>query len=237
MPEAFGIRYRVGKMVFLYGDTTKINVPSSLRYRTCPSTDEDSLLVSLAERANLKREIDAAPAAQADFKKEERGIPNAEELEDELRDDGSWYIGKAREEFRRRRMGEARREEEEDLVQVRCAHIAWISFDRFSFQWARDRRNAENERDGDFGPEDYFDAALRGGHRGEEGADEFVETMLLVGLCVAVAVLIYVRTRIMERVRREEQEAERPPGEQQRQNLGVFPPADDPARQDWLIWR
>lgn len=102
------------------------------------------------------------------------------------------------------------------------------------FQWARDRRNAENEREGDFGPEDYFDAALRGGHRGDEGADEFVETMLLVGLCIAVAILIYIRTRIVERARREQEE--RQPGEQ-RQNHGVFPPPGDPARQDWLIWR
>lgn len=73
--------------------------------------------MSVQERAN-KREIDAAPAAQTDARQDERVAPIAEELEDELRDDGSWYIGKAREEFHRRRMGEARREEEEDPVQV-----------------------------------------------------------------------------------------------------------------------
>ena len=114
MPEAFGIRYRVGKMVFLYGDMTKINVPFLLRYSTGPSTNEDPLVVSIPERANLKREIDPVPAAQADPKREE----TTEDVEDELRDDGSWYIGKAREEFHRRRRGEARREEEEDPVQV-----------------------------------------------------------------------------------------------------------------------
>ncbi|KAN0081237.1 hypothetical protein V8E55_008861 [Tylopilus felleus] len=175
--------------------------------------DEDKL--SIAERANLKGEIDAA-SAQSDSQ-DERVMSTAEDLEDDFRDDGSWYIGKAREEFHRRRTGEARREDEEDLV-----------------QWARDRRNAENERDSDFGPEDYFDAALRGGHRGEEVADEFTETMLLVGLCVAVAILIYIRTRIVERARRAREE--RQPGED-RQNLGVFPPPGDPARQDWMIWR
>ncbi|KAH0829180.1 hypothetical protein J3R83DRAFT_2728 [Lanmaoa asiatica] len=174
--------------------------------------DEDKL--SLQERASLKREIDAASPAQPDPK---RDVSTAEELEDEFRDDGSWYIGKAREEFHRRRTAEARREEEEDPV-----------------QWARDRKNAENERDGDLGPEDYFDAALRGGHRGEEAADEFAETMLLVGLCVAVAILIYIRTRIVERARREQERQQ--PGEQ-RQNHGVFPLLGDPARQDWLIWR
>ena len=78
------------------------------------STDKH-LLVSISERANLKREIDAASPGQPD-PKDERVI--SEELEDDFRDDGSWYIGKAREEFHRRRMGEARREEEEDLVQV-----------------------------------------------------------------------------------------------------------------------
>lgn len=58
--------------------------------------------------------------------------------------------------------------------------------------------------------------------------------MLLVGLCVVVAILIYIRTRIVERARREQEQQQ--PGEQ-RQNLGVFPPPGDPARQDWLIWR
>jgi len=72
--------------------------------------------VSIPERANLKREIDAA-SLEPDTS-DERVISTVEELEDDFRDDGSWYIGKAREEFHRRRMGEARREEEEDPVQV-----------------------------------------------------------------------------------------------------------------------
>ena len=50
-------------------------------------------------------------------------MSTAEDLEDDFRDDGSWYIGKAREEFHRRRTGEARREDEEDLVQVCCIRI------------------------------------------------------------------------------------------------------------------
>ena len=60
--------------------------------------------------------------------------------------------------------------------------------------------------------------------------DEFAETMLLVALCAAVAVLIYVRTRIVERARRREQEQQ-----QGQRDLGVFPPADDPAHQEWNI--
>ena len=81
--------------------------------------------MSIPERANLKLEIDATSPAQPD-PKDERVISTAEELEDDFWDDGSWYIGRAREEFHRRRMGEARREEEEDLVQVCRMRFAQI---------------------------------------------------------------------------------------------------------------
>lgn len=101
-------------------------------------------------------------------------------------------------------------------------------------QFARERRNAENERDSDFGPEDYFDAALRGGHRGEEDGDEFLETMVLMALCLAVAILIYIRTRLVERARREQEERE--PG-RHRPDIGLFPAPGDPARQDWQVLR
>lgn len=73
--------------------------------------------MSIPERANLQREIDATSPAQPD-PQDERVISTTEELEDEFRDDDSWYIGKAREEFHRRRTAEARREAEEDPVQV-----------------------------------------------------------------------------------------------------------------------
>lgn len=175
--------------------------------------DEDSMSVS--ERANLKREID--PASRSQPNSETRSHAH-EETVDTFDDDGPWYMGKAREDFQRRREQTTRQvpEEEEDPV-----------------QWARERRNAENERDGDFGPEDYFDAALRGGHRGEESMDAYLETMLLVTLCFVVAVLIYVRTRLVQRARREEEQDQgRPPP-----NLGLFPPPGDPARQDWQIVR
>lgn len=123
MPEAFGIRYKEGRMVFPCGNTTKINVLIPLRRFTGASTDKPS--VSIAERASLKREIDAAVPAQPDHE-DERVISTAEELEDDFRDDDSWYIGKAREEFHRRRRGEARREAEEDPVQVCRMHFGPI---------------------------------------------------------------------------------------------------------------
>lgn len=154
-------------------------------------------------------------------------------------DDGTWYMGKARDEFNRRRRGQHGEErgarQEEDPV-----------------QWARDRRRAEAENEGDFGPEDYFDAATRGHrYREEEEVDEFAETMLLVVLCLMVSVLLYVRGRWVDRIRREEEERRRQangnapnvggqPGQQQQNGAnpnGVFPPPGDPARDDWAVLR
>ena len=103
-------------------------------------------------------------------------------------------------------------------------------------QWARERRDAE--RDSDFGPEDYFDGAMRGGNREDVQIDDFAETMLLISLCIVISILLYIRTRIVERMRRE-QRNQGQAGEQQagNGNRGVFPPPDDPARQDWAIMR
>jgi SEL1 protein len=110
-----------------------------------------------------------------------------------------------------------------------------------AWQWARDRRNAEREREegaGDFGPEDYFDAAMRGGahHRRGRGAgegaaegDEIGETLLLVLLCVSISILLYVRRRLVDRMRRDHEEA--PQGEEQqvqRQVQRPVPPQPPP---------
>ncbi|CAL1711319.1 unnamed protein product [Somion occarium] len=133
--------------------------------------------------------------------------------------DGHWYIGKAREEFNRRR-GQDHAGEDDPV------------------QWARDRRHAENDRDSDFGPEDYFEGAMRGGHRGEEEVDEFAETMLLVILCIAVSTLLFIRGRWVERMRREQEEQQRQqqPGGQPAAG-GLYPPPGDPARNNWGILR
>ena len=117
-------------------------------------------------------------------------------------------------------------------------------------QWARERRQADADRDSaDFGPEDYFDGAMRGQrYREEEEVDEFAETMLLVVLCLMVSVLLYVRGRWVDRIRREEEERRRQAAGgaqgQQQQNLrqgeganGVFPPPGDPARDEWAVLR
>lgn len=124
-------------------------------------------------------------------------------------------------------------------------------------KWARERRQAEaaeRDRENDFGPEDYFEGAMRGGHvhrhreEGdvtEEDEDEFAETMLLVVLCLLVSVLLYVRGRWVDRLRREEEERRRNGngGQQQQNGLlgvnpnGVFPPPGDPAADDWAVLR
>jgi SEL1 protein len=138
-------------------------------------------------------------------------------LED-MEDDSPWYLGKAQDEYKRKRGQDTTRPQE----------------DKDPVQWARERRN-EQERDSDFGPEDFFEGALRGGNRGEEEIDQFGETMILVALCLMVSVLLYVRTRLVERMRRE-QEAPAADGQQQEQphaQAQAFPPAGDPARNDW----
>ncbi len=112
-------------------------------------------------------------------------------------------------------------------------------------QWARERRRAESEREGDFGPDDYFDGAMRGGYRGEEDVDEFAETMLLVVLCLTVSGLLYFRGRWVERLRREEQRRQQQQpqqngvaqGPQPQPQGGLYPPPGDPARDNWAILR
>ncbi|KAJ7188635.1 hypothetical protein C8R46DRAFT_1055361 [Mycena filopes] len=131
-------------------------------------------------------------------------------------EDGPWYIGKARDEFRKRKDSKAPREDEDPI------------------QWARDRRSADQDRETEFGPDDYM------GGRNEEG-DEFSDTILLLLLCLAVSVLIYVRTRIVDRMRRDQQQQQpqagaenvnrRPGGEN-----GVFPPPG-PERDQWAVLR
>ncbi|KAE9408748.1 HCP-like protein [Gymnopus androsaceus JB14] len=98
-------------------------------------------------------------------------------------------------------------------------------------QWARNRRNAE-ERESEYGSEDYLETGLRGG---EEDDDEYSETMLLIILCVTVSVLIYVRTRIVRRMRHDQQQQQQQQGPAI--NGGMFPPPGDPARNDWAVLR
>lgn len=110
-------------------------------------------------------------------------------------------------------------------------------------QWARDRRDADREREGEFGPEDYFDGMTRG-NREDADYDEFGETMLLILLCLVISVLLYIRTRIVERMRREVREQQGQGGDQNQNaqprngnERGLFPPPGDPARDDWAILR
>lgn len=85
-------------------------------------------------------------------------------------------------------------------------------------------------------------ARCEGGYRAEEEADEFVETTMLVFLCLMVSGLLYFRGRWVERVRREEQERQQQQGVQangapppQPPAGGLFPPPGDPARDNWPV--
>ncbi|RDB24755.1 Protein sel-1 1 [Hypsizygus marmoreus] len=151
--------------------------------------------------------------------KKPRKDEGREYLEDE---EGPWYLGKAKEDFRKRRNGQLskRPTEEEDPI-----------------QWARDRRNAEQERDSDFGPEDYFEGATRGGNREDTELDDLTETFVLVFLCLLISVLLYMRTRIVDRIRRDQQEGGQQDQQAQPQANGMFPPPGDPARNEWAILR
>ncbi|KAI9441659.1 hypothetical protein H4582DRAFT_2110434 [Lactarius indigo] len=161
-----------------------------------------------------RKELDEGSAAAS-------GPASSESDEDLLvEDDGPWYMGKAREEFNRRMRDAAPPGDDEDPI-----------------QWARDRRNAELDRDSDIGPEDMFDAALRGGHRGNDEADEFVETMMLVVLCLIVSLLLYIRGRWVERLRREERQQRQQQEAREERDDGLFPPPGDPARDDWAVPR
>ena len=107
-----------------------------------------------------------------------------------------------------------------------------------SSQWARERRQAEADREGDFGPEDYFDSVTR---RRDDDEDDFAETMLLVVVCIMVSALIYVRGRWVERIRREAQQQEQQQEQQQQQQQqgadgqapAPAPRLGDPPQLDW----
>lgn len=62
--------------------------------------------------------------------------------------------------------------------------------------------------------------------------------MLVVVLCLAVSLLIWLRGRWVERRRREEEaRGGGGGGAPARQDNGVFPPRGDPAREEWAILR
>lgn len=152
-------------------------------------------------------------------------------------DDDHWYLGKAKEDRERRLKG---RNGELDGVEQRVPGEGVniekkVVREEDPVQWARDRRDAE-EGTGDFGPEDYFDAATRGRRDADEDEDEFLETMFLVTLCILVSGLLYFRGRWVERRRREDQDAVAQ-GVNNAQDAGLFPPQDNPARDEWAILR
>lgn len=196
----------------------------------------------------LKASILAKPTQGKQIEERKQATSGEQVIDDEYREeeDGPWYFGKAKEEFQRR-SGQItnprrRRGEEEDPIQVRSLRVHFLLTFRLieDSQWARERRDADREREGDFGPEDYFDGTMRGGNRDDAELDEFGETMVLVVLCLVISILLYIRTRIVERMRRDQREQGQAGDQQAPPNGpdgGVFPPPGDPARNDWAILR
>lgn len=80
---------------------------------------------------------------------------------------------------------------------------------------------------------------MRNVHRDDGDTNEFTETMMLVALCLVISILLYIRTRIVERMRRDQgnqQQGPNVPAAQPNGN-GLFPGAEDPARNDWVVLR
>ena len=180
-----------------------------------------------------RRELDEGPATTGS------STPWADE-DPLVEDDRPWNMGKAREEFNRRMCDAAAPGDGEDPVRVCTTCLTFYSQTNHlkDCQWARDRRNANSIVIAILGPEDMFDTALRGGHREEEDADEFVETMMLVVLYLVVSLLLYIRGRWVERLRWEEQQQRRQLEQrEERDDDGLFPPPGDPARDDWAVPR
>ncbi|KAF4563274.1 ERAD-associated protein [Pleurotus pulmonarius] len=192
------------------------------------SLEEEEVIGSPVSGSGEGRELPDGGRQRGSDQSSVEGVPE-ERIEE---DDGPWYLGKAREEFsRRRRHGGGRQGDEDDPI-----------------QWARERRN-DRDRDGEFGPDDYYDGGVR---RGDDD-DELGETVLLVLLCLTVSVLLYVRTRLMDQMRREQQpqqQQQQPQQQPQQQGHppnggpaapprgnGLFPPLGDPARDEWAIAR
>ena len=230
MLAVYGIPLLEEKAASVYGQVKRLILVSCT-----PSThnSSDNHESSDSDQIAGRRELDEVPTVTA---------ASTPEVDEDLtfEDDGPWYMGKARDEFNRRMRDAAVPGDEEDPVQVHNLQtLSSLPRLNIRMQWARNRRNAELDRDSDLGPEDMFDAALRGGNREEEDGDEFVETMILVVLCLIVSLLLYIRGRWVERLRREEQQQRGQLDQhEERENGLVTPPGEPaPARDDWAVPR
>jgi len=102
-------------------------------------------------------------------------------------------------------------------------------------QWARERRNAEQERDSNYGPEDYFEGASRNGRIKKY----ILIDVILLGVVISFSVFFYKRFLRPGAVFREfEDEQDYNDDEPvMAQNRGLYPPPGDPARDEWAILR
>jgi hypothetical protein len=101
----------------------------------------------------LKREIDSGSKDAPQKDGSPQTTPHEEKTVEEFEDDGKWYIGKASEDFRRRRQGEAPRavataEEDDDPVQVGISSIissrAFLSSNKVGTREKERRKRTEH---------------------------------------------------------------------------------------------
>ena len=143
-------------------------------------------------------------------------------------EDDHWYLGKAKEEYKRRAAAEAAGDDNRAKLDDGQTPVHGNE-DGGDFEdpieWARRKRNeAERQEEMDTDPWDASSNPRR--RRGEEEEEEFWETIVLVFLCITISGLMWLRARWVAQRELEDRRA----AELQRQQQA--PQAPPPAN-DW----
>ncbi|KAG9008956.1 ERAD-associated protein [Tulasnella sp. JGI-2019a] len=136
------------------------------------------------------------------------GLPS-----DEASDD-HWYLGRAKEEFKKRWSGNQGQLDNGNAgVDGKSDESGGYVDDDDPVQWARDRKREELERaqaehdaDGGFGPDDYFDSATSrpGSREGIERDDTLDDLIFMAVLFGILGVLIFMRTQYVARLEQQQ---------------------------------
>ncbi|KAG8849983.1 ERAD-associated protein [Tulasnella sp. 330] len=137
------------------------------------------------------------------------GLPS-----DEASDD-HWYLGRAKEEFKKRWSGNHQGQLDSGNVgeDGKIDESGGYVDDDDPVQWARDRKREELERlqaehdaDGGFGPDDYFDGATNrpGSREGIERDDTLDDLIFMAVLFGILGVLIFMRTQYVARLEQQQ---------------------------------
>lgn len=135
-------------------------------------------------------------------------------------DDGTdhWYLGKARDDFKRRWRGRKGDDRSQGTSQLDGGSNGEGMQGHDPIEWMQkkkqedlDRMRADEDAERGYGRDDYFGGGAGDipGLRMDEVDDELLETMLLVALCGMIAGLVYLRRRVVERRAAEDEELRR----------------------------